>query len=148
MAADSTAARMSMYRLFAVTAGSLLVAVVPALVVAGLRQAANEASGHAPNMDPGVVVSLAVVLAVPIVMGVLFIELTRSWGFSQKPLSLTSCVILGAVASWPVGYSFLPMPLQLPGYPALLLASSLGVAAFYAVRWVWLTRSTRGATRA
>jgi hypothetical protein len=130
---------MSVLRLFAIVLGSLAVVVVPVQGLADIRRASNEASADIPNMEPGVVVMLAIVVAAPIVIAVLLIELTRSWGFSQTPLSIPSCIALGALAAWPVGCSFSSSDVHL-GYPLLLLASTVSVIAFYAIRWAWLVR--------
>lgn len=132
-------------RALAIVLGSFLIVAVPTELLAAFRRAANAASGHIPNMEPGVVVTLAVVLAAPITAGVLLIEFTRSWGWGQKPLSIPAAMALGALAVWPVSYSFLSGSVHF-GYPALLLISTLGVAAFYAARWVWLARSNRNRT--
>jgi hypothetical protein len=140
---------MGLLRFVTIATGSLLVATVPAQVSAAIHRSINEAAGYTPNMEPGVVVLLAVVASAPIVVVVLFGELARSWGFGQKPLSIPSCIALGALAAWPIGYNFSPKAVQF-GYPGLLIASALSVAAFYTARWAWLVRSARspGATRA
>ena len=134
---------MGMLRSLAIAMGALLAVVLPAQMTAAFRRAGNEASGYTPNMEPGVVVALAISLVVPIVAVVLLIELIRSWGLGQKPLSLASCAALGAMAACPVGYTFSPNAVQL-SYPVLLFAGSIGVLALYGIRWVWLARSTRG----
>jgi hypothetical protein len=126
-------AGMGLLRSLAIATGSLLVVALSAQVSAAVRRAMNEAAGYTPNMEPGVVVSLAVIAVAPIVVAVLFVELTRSWGFRQKPLSIPSCTALGALAALPVAYKFSPDSVHF-GYPVLLLASALGVAVFYIVR--------------
>jgi hypothetical protein len=54
-------------------------------------------------MDPGVVVVMAIVITVPIVIGVLLVEVVRSWVYEQEPLAYISFVVLGVLAAWPVG---------------------------------------------
>lgn len=122
-------------RLLLVSVGVWLAAVEPANHWAEARQVANVASGHVPEMDPGVVVVLAAMFALMILGAVLLVELIRC-ALGGKALSLPSCLALGAVAACPVGYTF--------GFAApvsnavMYLASALLLAAFYAVRWAWL----------
>lgn len=127
---------LNVLRFLFICAGSWLAAVEPANHWAEVRQAANAAAGNTPNMDPGVMVIMAQVFIIPILAVVLLIELTRSWALGGKPLSLPSYLVLGVLAACPVGYS---IGFAVPATKTLLfLASALGLASFYFLRWAWL----------
>jgi hypothetical protein len=126
--AASTALRVCSFSL-----GTWLAAVLPVEIWADQRRAANEATGHMSNMDPGTVVVLAAAIAVVPLLAVLLIELVRCWAIGLKPLTVPACVALGAFASWPVGAAFTVSWLHF-GYLGLFLESSLGVLAFYSIR--------------
>ena len=132
-------AGMAALRTMAITVGVALTSVIPAIVAADSKRATNEAAGNYPNMDPGVIVVMAVMFAVPIAIAVLLVELTRCWVYGQKPLSGSSCIVLGALAAWPIGLIVL-FPTVLLGYIYLFIASLAGVVAFYLARRAWLAR--------
>jgi len=127
-------------RFLFVCAGAWLAAVGPVEFRADARRAANAAAGHVPNMDPGVMAVMALVLTVLILVAVFFVEITRC-AIGGKPLAMPSCLALGAVTACPVGYSI--------GFDAptsntiLFLASAFGLVAFYAVRRAWLKQINR-----
>jgi hypothetical protein len=124
-------------RLASLSMGAWLVAVLPVEIWADQRRAANLVSGHMPDMDPGIVVAFAEVIAVAPLLAVLLIEAIRCWAMGFKSLALPACVALGASASWPVGCAFTVAWLRF-GYPGLFLESSLGILAFYSIRRVWI----------
>ena len=130
------------FRFLLICAGAWLTALEPAESWADARRAANAASGHMPNMDPGVMVSMALILTIPILIVLLVVELTR-WAWNGKTLALPSYFVLGAVAACPVGYSIGSAALASSG--ALYSASALMLGAFYLVRWAWMARRTRRA---
>jgi hypothetical protein len=133
---------LNAFRFFLICVGAWLTALEPAESWADARRAANAASGHMPNMDPGVMVSMALVLTIPILIVLLVVELTR-WAWNGKTLALPSYLVLGAVATCPVGYSI--------GFgahisnAALYPVSALMLGAFYLVRWAWMARRARRA---
>ncbi len=114
--------------------GTSLAALLPVQIWSDRRQAANIAAGHMPNMDPGTVVALAAVMAVGPLLAVLIIEAVRCWGTGSRPLPLPACAALAALASWPVSATFTVESLHF-SYPGVLVESTLGVVAFYYVRW-------------
>lgn len=130
-------------RLLLICAGAWLAAVEPADYWAEARRAANAASGHVPNMDPGVVVVLAMIAALPILVALLLGEMTRCIA-GGKALSLPSCLALGALAASPVGYAY--------GFDSsisdtvMYLATAFLLTSFYSARWAWLTRRARRPT--
>ncbi len=127
-------------RFLLICAGAWLVTMVPAHNWANARRAANAASGHMPNMDPGVVVSLALILAIPILIALFVVEAVR-WAWNGKTLALPSYFSLGAVAGCPVGYSIgLGAPIS---KTSLYLVSAFLLAIFYLVRWKWMARATK-----
>jgi hypothetical protein len=113
--------------------------VLPVEIVANSRRAVNAAAGHMPNMDPGTTVVLAGFVAIPIVVALLLVELTRCWVVGHRPLTLPSSAALGALATWPIGLSF-SLPWLHLSHQMLLLASAIGVVAFYSARSRWLAR--------
>ena len=133
---------LNTFRFILICAGAWLTAVEPAVCWADARRAANAASGHLPNMDPGVMVSMALILTIPILIVLLVVELTR-WALNGRTLALPSYLVLGAVAACPVGYSIGSEALASNG--ALYLVCALLLAAFYLVRWAWLARRARRA---
>lgn len=133
---------LNAFRLLLICAGAWLTALEPAATWADARRAANTATGHMPNMDPGVIVSMALVLTIPILIVLLVVEFTR-WAWNGKTLALPSYFVLGAVAACPVGYSIGSDALASNG--ALYPASALMLGAFYSVRWAWMARRTRRA---
>ena len=139
---------LHMLRFLSVCVGSLLTSVVPVEIWADGRRVENMATGYMPNMDPGVVVVIALFFTLPILAAVLLVELIRWWAMGHEPLALPSCLALGVLAAWPIGYSFAISEAPL-GYPLVLLVASLGVVVFYSVRWAWLANraSTTGASR-
>lgn len=131
---------LNAFRFFLICAGAWLAALEPAESWADARRAANAASGHMPDMDPGVMVSIALFLTIPILIMLFVVELTR-WAWNGKTLALPSYLVLGAVAACPVGYSI--------GFgahisnAAIYPVSALMLAAFYLVRWAWVARPVR-----
>lgn len=119
--------------------GAWLAGLLPVELSVDAQRLANEAQGHAPNMEPGVVVGLAFFLTSPILAVVLLAELVRQWGLEREPLSLPSCIALGFLAAWPVGYSFV-FPTSHFGNSGIYMVSALGILAFYTTRWLWLRR--------
>lgn len=133
---------LNAFRFLLICAGAWLTALEPAESWADARRAANAASGHMPNMDPGIMVSMALVLTIPILIMLLVVELTR-WAWNGKTLALPSYFLLGAVAACPVGYS-IGLGVHISN-AALYPASALMLAAFYLVRWAWMARRARRA---
>ena len=133
---------LNAFRFILICVGAWLVVLEPAESWANVRRAANTASGHMPNMDPGVMVSLALVLTIPILIVLLVVELTR-WAWSGKTLALPSYFVLGAVAAWPVGYS-IGLGAHISN-AVLYPVSALMLGAFYLVRWAWMARRARRA---
>jgi len=131
-------------RIMCTLLGGWLAAIVPTELAAQSRRAANLAAGYAPNMDPGVVVSLAALIAAPVLAVALLVELVRCWVMGGMRLTLISHVALGAFAVGPIGYAFAVPEVRL-GYPALLVLTSLGIALFYVARRAALLVSTRRA---
>jgi len=125
-------------RLAAFAFGALAVIALPAERLVENRRAGNLAIGHVPNMDPGVLAVFAVFVCFAIVAVLGVIEVTRCWAFERLPLSLFACVVLGAIAAWPVGFGVLYPELD-RSYPGVLLvAVVLSVCAFYFCRHLWL----------
>lgn len=131
---------LNAFRFLLICAGAWLTALEPAESWADARRAANAASGHMPNMDPGVMVSMALVLTIPILIVLLVVELTR-WAWNGKTLALPSYLVLGAVAACPVGYSIGFDISDATLYPV----SALMLAAFYLVRRAWMAHRARRA---
>lgn len=140
-------ASLNVLRFISICGGFWLAAVLPVEIRANARRAANLVAGHTQNMDPGVVAAIMGVMSIPILVAVLIVEVTRSWGLGHEPLALLSCVAIGMLAACPLGYSFVFAEVSL-SYPVVLLTSSLGVVVFYSVRWTWLATRARstGAT--
>jgi hypothetical protein len=121
-------------RLLCLCAGALLAAVLPAAHSASVSRASNAAIGYLPNMDPGVGISLALLLAIPVLIGVIAIELCRAWAWGKRPLALPSYFMLGVAATWPIG----------AGVHGIFWACPLSIAAFYGIRSGWMAgRPTR-----
>lgn len=121
-------------RLLCLCAGGWLVAVVPAAHSGDASRALNAAIGRLPDMDPGVGISLALLLAIPVLIGVIVIELCRAWAWGKRPLALPSYFMLGVAATWPIG----------AGVHGIFWACPLSIAAFYGIRSGWMAgRPTR-----
>ncbi|HZX30914.1 MAG TPA: hypothetical protein VFF03_06160 [Rhodocyclaceae bacterium] len=129
----------SFVRASSITFGVWLAALLPIELSMNAQGVANEARGYAPNMEPGVVVTLAFFVTLPILAVALVTELVRQWGLGREPLSVPSCIALGLLAAWPVGYS-LSFPTLRLGHSKMYMVSALGIGGFYAIRWFWLTR--------
>jgi hypothetical protein len=120
-------------RLLCLGAGAWLAVVVPAAHSANLSRELNAAMGHLPDMDPGTGISLAVLLAVPVLVALVVIELCRAWAWGARPLPLPSLFVLGVVATWPIGVSA----------HGILWACPLSIGAFYGVRNCWMARRAK-----
>ncbi len=129
---------MDLLRLVSLCAGAYFAGVYPAELWAEERRAANLAAHHVPNMEPGVLTVIALVLVVPILVLLLVSELTRVWALKGRPLSLPAAAVLGAAAAAPLGYGIVG---DRGSNTELFLASALCIAAFYAAR------RTHGASR-
>jgi len=130
---------LSLARAFSIALGAWLAALLPVQFWVDARRATNEVTGHVPNMDPGVILTLAFFITVPIIAITLVVEIVRRWGLHQKPLSLLSCFVLGILAAWPVGYSF-AMPASRFGHKEIFLVYAFGIILFYTIRWLWQKR--------
>jgi hypothetical protein len=116
--------------------GALLSTIVPTQAWAYARRAENLASGHAPNMDPQVVVLLAVFVMAPYAAAAVLVEAVRVFAGGTQLLP-SSAGLLGLLVGLPVGHS-----LSVSGAPQgwhvhLALIGAL-VAAFYSIRFIWL----------
>ena len=120
-------------RLLSLCSGAWLAVVVPAAHSANISRESNAAMGRLPNMDPGTAISFAVLLAVPVLVALVVIELCRAWAWGKRPLTLPSLFVLGAVATWPSGVSA----------HGILWASPLSIGAFYGVRSWWMARQAK-----
>ncbi len=118
---------MHLLRLLSLCAGAYFAGVYPAERWAAERRAANLAAHHVPEMEPGVLAVIALVLVVPILVVLLVSELTRVWALKGRPLSLPAAALLGAAAAGPVGYGVVA---SRGSNTELFLASALCVAAF------------------
>jgi hypothetical protein len=118
------------------TLGALLSTIVPTQVWANARRAANLAANHHPNMDPQVVVMLAVFVMVPYAVAVVVVEAVRMLR-GGPPLLLPSAALLGLLVGSPVGYS-LSVSGAPQGWQILSVLIAASVAVFYSIRFVWL----------
>lgn len=123
-------------RLVAIVLGFWLAALLPVDAWIDHRRAGNARDGLLPNMDPGVVMSIAILFALALLVVVLIVECVRCWALGRAPLSLPACVGLGVCASWPVGWYFAVR--HFPCGPAgVFVFSALSIAAFHAIRARW-----------
>ncbi len=127
---------MHALRFLFVCVGAYFAGFYPVELWADERRAANLAAHHVPNMDPGVMAVIALVVTVPIVAVLLVGELARMWALKGKPLSPPAAAMLGAVAAGPVGYSALPGNYSSNLF--IFLASAACVTVFYGARSRWL----------
>lgn len=119
---------------FCVAAG--LVAFVPAIFYVEERRGYLAATGTVPNLDPGVVLSLQLVLAVPLVLLAIVCEVLRIWGFRGSPLSALASMLFGALSTLPTVSVFFP---AIPSSFALhFLYFVVLVGGFYMARHFYL----------
>jgi hypothetical protein len=123
--------------------GALLGGVVPVDAVVDARRAANAASGHIPNMDPGVMLVIAMMLVAAVVVVILVVELVRCWALGGVPLTVPSHALLGFVAAFPIGLAFAVEWFRSAGSAGVLIAGAV-IILFYAALCVRSARKRRG----
>lgn len=129
-------------RLGGIVLGFWLAALLPVNAWVVQQRADKTRAGTLADMDPGTVLSLAVLFALALLVVVLLIEVVRCWVLERAPLALPACVALGACASWPVGWYFAVR--HFPCGPAgVFIFSALSVVAFHALRSRWFARRKR-----
>jgi hypothetical protein len=128
----------NLLRFAAIAVGAGLVTLLPIDHHVQARRAANAAAGHLPNMDPGVVIVIALFVLMPIMLALFLFEIARCRVKGQTPLAYLSSLALGAAAAWPVGLAF-SVPQVGLGKAGVWLCAALSVAAFHGARWLWLS---------
>ena len=121
-------------RVTLVLLGAWLVALLPVEIRVAQRRAAIQAAGLLPDMDPGVLVTMAATMLLVPLLALLIIELVRTWvlGFAMQPWE--GCLTLGALAAWPIGVACIGA-WHHADYRTLLFVSALSVLPFYAMTW-------------
>ena len=151
---NHTASTIGMIRSAAVSASRIAVtlvsvlagAVAPVEAVVNARRIANAATGHLPNMEPGVLLVLALMFAATVVAMILLAELVRCWALGGAPLKLLAQALLGVVAAAPIGFS-LTVDRFHPTGPAVVGISGAVILLFYAVMGLWSSRRRTGTAR-
>ena len=125
------------------TSGLWLGAIAPLEYLANLKRMENLARAYYSNMDPGVVVSLALFIVVPIMFVCIVTDAIRLI-FGGQPLSILGAFVFGLFIAAPFAYSTTVSSLSLSflAYAAVL---ALQLAIFYAIRTAIL--KTRGRKR-
>ena len=122
------------------TAG--FVVLVPAFMHINERRAVHASMDTLPNMDPGVVISFQLILAIPLILLTGVFEVIRIWGLQGSPLSMPIAMLLGGLSMLPTVATFLP---TIPSSFTLLFASfAVLVGVFYTTRYLVLKRREVG----
>lgn len=114
------------------TSGLWLGAIAPLEYWANLKRTENLARAYYPNMDPGVAVTLALFIVVPVMLVCIVADGIRLV-FGGQPLSFLSAFAFGLFIAAPFAYSDVvsPLSLSLPAYAVVL---AIQLAIFYAIR--------------
>ena len=139
-------AAASASRIAATLVGVWAGAVAPVDAAVDASRNANAASGHLPNMDPGVLLFVAMMFAAAVVAMILLAELVRCWALGGAPLKLLSQALLGVVAAAPIGLSLTVDRFYATG-AAVLGISGAVILLFYAVMGLWSSRRRTGTAR-
>jgi len=140
------AAAANASRIAATLVGVWAGAVAPVDAAVNARRIANAATGHLPNMDPGVLLVLAMMFAAAVVAMILLAELVRCWALRGAPLKLLSQALLGVVAAAPIGLSLTMDRFPATG-PAVVGISGAVILLFYAVMGLWSSPRRTGTAR-
>ena len=114
-------------------------AIGPARHWAAQRDAINAATGHLPDVNPGMALYFAAFVVAPFIVAALVIELARliAGGTPLRPLAAT---LLGGLIGLPVGLRYLDVAPAL-GWLGLSAWFCLIVAVFYGIRRAMTGRS-------
>jgi hypothetical protein len=134
---------MGMLRVGATLVGVWMGAVAPVEAVVEVRRVANAANGHVPNMEPGVVLVIAVMFAVGVAALILLSELVRCWALGGAPLKASTHLFLGVLAASPIGLAFTVEWFQPTSSVVAVLVGAL-ILLFYSVMGVRSSRRRSG----